>query len=267
MIIVDDRKGSKEFCRLLTRAGATAVVKRLPFADFKVIGHGPHGSVRVGIERKTISEIVSAFGDNRFIGHQLPGLLGTRTDGTRRYDYVFIVLEGDQYLEARTGLLNPKSLRHLPQKAHLYRTVKKFELTLMLKAGLRIIPTQNKQQTVEVILAISEWFAKRWSAHGSAYAVEENKPDAAILADRTMKRKVANQLTQLAWKRTVKADAYFPSIVSMMVGRPDFKASPEGLRQARHHWQRALGIVKGTKMAEGIVEICHRRDDVKAKGR
>lgn len=267
MIIIDDRTGSKEFKRLLTRAGATCKVRRLPFGDFKIIGNGPNGRCRVGVERKTISEIVSAIGDSRFVGHQLPGLLGNRPDGRRRFDYVFIVVEGDRYIDPRTGLLNPDALRHLPRRGHLYRTVQKFELTLMLKAGVRVIYTRNKTHTTEFLCALNEWFDAAWGSHKSAYRVEETAPDAAILADRTMKRKVANQLTGLAWKRTVKADAYFPSIVAMAVGDPAFTVTPERAKLAVRHWQRALGIKSGTKIATNIVRVCHRSDKVAAKGR
>lgn len=267
MIIVDDRVGSKEFARPLTRAGAKCKIKRLPFGDFKIVGHGPNGRCSVGVERKTTSEIVSAIGDSRFVGHQLPGLLGTKIDGTRRYDYVFIVIEGDRFIDPRTGLLNPAAMKYLPQRGHIYRTVQKFELTLMLKAGVRVVYTKNKGHTTEFLCALNEWFDASWSSHKSAYRVEETAPDTAILADRTMKRKVANQLTGLAWKRTIRADGYFPSIAAMAVGDPNFVVSEARQRIAVRYWQKALGIKKGTKIARAIVDVCHRRDDVKAKGR
>lgn len=270
MIIIDDRTGSKEFKKLLTRAGAKCKVKRLPFADFKIVGNGPNGRCRVGVERKTTDEIVSAIGDSRFVGHQLPGLLGNRSDGSRRYDFVFVVIEGDRYIDPRSGLLNPQALRFLPKRAHVYRTVQKFELTLMLKGGIRVVYTKNKWHTTEFLCALNEWFDASWTSHKSAYRVEETAPDAAILADRTMKRKVANQLTGLAWKRTVAADKYFPSIVSMVAGNPAFDPgtlSPRLRREAVKHWQTALGFKAGTKVASTIVDVCYRRDDVKAKGR
>jgi ERCC4-type nuclease len=271
VIIVDDRIGSKEFHRLLTRAGASPCkVKRLRYGDFKIIGQGPNGKCTVGVERKTISEIVSAIGDSRFVGHQLPGLLGNRKDGRRRYDYVFIVVEGDRYIDARSGLLNPQALRHLPRRGHLYRTVQKFELTLMLKAGIRVIYTKNKSHTTEFLAALHEWFSQSWESHKSAYKVEETAPDGALLDRRTMKRKVANQLTGLAWKRTLKADAYFPSIVSMVAGNPTFDPgmlSPRLRKTAIAHWNAALGIKKGTKTAAKIVEVCYARDDVRGKGK
>lgn len=269
MIIVDDRVGSKEFKRLLTRAGAVCKIKRLQFGDFKIVGNGPHGRCRVGIERKTISEIVSAVGDSRFVGHQLPGLLGDRKDGTRRYDFVFVIVEGDRYIDPRTGLLNPQQLRFLPRRAHLFRTVQKFELTLMLKAGIRVIYTKNKTHTTEVIAAMNEWFDASWSSHKSVYKVEETTIDAAILNQRTLKRKVANQLTGLSWKRSMQADAYFPSILSMVMGSPSAVGADnvQAKAAAVKHWNKALGIKKGTKIATKIVDACYSRGTEKPKGR
>ena len=263
MIRISNATGSKEFKRTLIRAGAPCVLrslKQMPFADFWFWGHGPKGRCKIGVERKTVSEIVSAIGDNRFTGHQLPGLLQT-------YAYTFVVIEGDRYIDLKTGLLNPQALRHLPLRAHVYQTVQKFELTLMLKGGVRVIYTKNKTHTALFLCALHEWFSEPWAKHKSVYQVEENKPDTAILEDRTMKRKVANQLTNLAWVRTVKADKYFPSIASMVVGDPQFAISNGKLQHAIAHWQSALGIKTGTKIASAIVEVCHRRDDVKSKGR
>lgn len=260
MIKVDDRIGSKEFVRLLRRAGAKVTLRRLKFADFSFWGNGPTGRVRVGIERKTISEITGAIGDNRFTGHQLPGLL-------KRYDYVFVVIEGDPYIDAKTGLLGGGGIAFGPRRAHLYNTVMKFRLTLMLKGSIRDIPTKNKTETTFFIRALYDWFSEPWSKHKSVYQVEETRPDRALLDRRTMKRKVANQLTGLAWTRTLKADAYFPSIVAMVTGDPDFEPGRYQLETARAHWQSALGFKRGTATAKRIVDVCHRRDDVNAKGR
>lgn len=86
---------------------------------------------------------------------------------------------------------------------------------------------------------------------------------------RTMKRKVANQLTGLAWTRSVKADVYFPSIVSMVVGDPEYGGG--GPTSRRHnaiaHWQKALGFKKGTAIARRIVDTCYGRDEIAGKGR
>lgn len=272
MIRVSKAEGSESFIRPLRRAGARCCLRtiaKMPFGDFWFWGNGPEGRCKVVIERKTISELVGELGNNRFEGHQIPGLLAVNGDGRRQFRYVFLVVEGDRYIDRATGLLNPLALKFLPRKAHVFRHFQKYELSLMLKYGIIVIPTKNKTHTTEVILAIYEWFTRKaWAAHKTGYKVEETKPDLAILSDRTMKRKVANQITQLAWVRSSKASQYFPSIASMVIGDPDFKL-PMGRTRAHayEHWRKALGFKKTGKIVRAIVDVCHTREDVKGKGR
>lgn len=260
-LLVDDRVGSRELLRPLKRAGTPAQLQRLRFADFSFWGHGPRGRVRVGVERKTISEILTAITDSRFTGHQLPGLL-------KAYDYTYLVVEGNYYPDPASGILmvNGRAAGHTRQ-GHLFENAEKFLMTLELKAGLRVRRTNTPVHTALWIAALYRWWQKRWSEHKSAYVVDETKPDRAILDARTMKRKVANQLTGLAWVRSVKADSYFPSIAAMAVGDPRYQATKDELATAQRHWQTALGFKKGTATATSIVDVCHRRDDVKGKGR
>lgn len=261
MIRVDPRIGSGEFTRLLVRAGLTDVRKHpLTFGDFCFWGNGREGRVRVGIERKTISEIVSAVGDSRFVGHQLPGLLA------RYPGHTWLLVEGNYYPDAHSGAL--KIGRHFAgfgRSAHLYENVEKFLLTLEIKAGVHVKRTNGKTHTAMWLKALYDWYQKPYHQHKSAYKVDETRPEAVMFERRTMKRKVANQLTGLAWTRSVKADVYFPSILSMVVGDPAFALKYRG--PAIRHWQQALGFKHGTKIARAIVGVCYDRDEVPGKGK
>lgn len=257
--------GSKEFRRPLIRAGVPVVmrtIKEMPFGDFSFFGNGPHGRVRIGIERKTVAEIAGEMTAKRLKGHQLPGM-------TRHFQYRFLIIEGEIYID-ENGFLNPMSLAHLPRGV-LYASVQKFELTMALKGAIRIVHTKNKDHTTQCIKVLYDWFQERWSKHTSAFEVAEDAPERALLDQRTMKRKIANQLAGVSWQRSLKADAYFPSIVSMIVGDPLFHHSDmydETIwrGEARAHWQKALGVKKGTKTAKRIVDTCYSRDDVTGKG-
>lgn len=263
-IRVSKAKGSQEFVRMLVRLGGAKcllrTISKMPFGDFWFWGNGPNGRVKVGIERKTLSEIVGEISNTRFMGHQLPGFI-------KAYDYRFVIIEGDLYIDRKSGLLNPKSLRHLPRSSHLYHTVQKYLTTLMLKGGVRLIHTKNKTHTAMCVCALADWFDEPWKKHKSVYQVEEDKPDSAILDDRTLKRQVANQLTGLRWVRSLKADKHFPSIVSMIVGDTTFKTTPLMRVEAMEQWRRALGFKKVGATVRKIVDVCYAKDDVNAKGR
>ena len=84
---VDDRVGSRELLPELKRLHIPAEKVRLPFADAAFEGNGPAGPVKVGIERKTIYDLMQSMTTGRLSAHQLPGLV-------QNFDHRWIVVEG-----------------------------------------------------------------------------------------------------------------------------------------------------------------------------
>lgn len=239
---VDDRIGSREFLRPLLKLGVPARSRRLGFADFAFLGHGPHGRVRVGIERKTVSEIFGAITDSRFIGHQLPGLLLT-------YDYVFLVVEGPARVDPRSGLL---MLGHreagYSRVRTMYATYRKFLTTLAVKGRVFVEPTYGFTETLWLVgQVVYPWFQAPWASHQSAYHIEESQTDRAIFSRRTRAHMVANQLPGISWVRAGAVADYFPSIEDMTAATVT-------------EWQKALGIAKGRAVAVKLNQTCRRKE-------
>lgn len=213
MIRVDPRKGSGEFKRSLLRLGVKAKWKPLRFGDFVFYGSGPKGRVRIAVERKTIDEIVSAVEDNRMVGHQVPGLLGS-IKGRRRFDYVYLIIEGNFFPDIHTGVL--MRAHHIEvgrgYTRHLYESVEKFLTTLELHGVIRLRRTNNKTHTAYFVAALYRWFQKDWYAHKSAYKVEEDKPERAIFEQRTYDRKTYAQWPGIGWTRSRAVDQHFRCI-------------------------------------------------------
>jgi ERCC4-type nuclease len=214
VIRVDPRRGSGEFKRLLVRLGVTAKRRHLPFADFSFSGSGPNGIVRVGVERKTLSEIVMALQDSRLVGHQLPGLLGS-PNGRRRFDYVYLIVEGSYGPDPRTGVLmqGRHEVGHGYHR-HLYENVEKFLMTLELHGQIRVRRTNGKIATAYFVAALYRWFQKDWYAHKSAYKVEEDTPEQAILTQRTLDRKAYAQWPGIGWVRSSMVEKGFPCVMA-----------------------------------------------------
>jgi ERCC4-type nuclease len=249
MLTIDSRVGSAysasfDFKRHLSRIGVPVRVRRLKTADFTFYGNGPIGRVHVGIERKTVDEMITAFNDSRFLGGrtddnsggQLGRLLST-------YDIVVLIIEGKSWPDPRSGILmigrgEAGRTRH----RHLYENYQKFLFSLMFKARVFILPTRSKMETVQCIHALYGWFQKKWSAHRSVYRIDETKPDSAILDVQTLCRRIAAQLPNVYWERSKKVDQYFDSIREMI--NADVQA-----------WCAALGIAKGKKIAREIVRV------------
>ena len=87
MILLDDRTGSGELLPLFRPYDAPVELARLDFGDACWLGNGATGPELVGVERKTIHDLVSSMRSKRLSGYQLPGLL-------RTYDWVYLLVEG-----------------------------------------------------------------------------------------------------------------------------------------------------------------------------
>lgn len=256
MIRVDDRIGSREFKRLLVRLGVPAKIKRLEYADFSFLGNGPTGKVRIGVERKTLSELVTAVEDNRFIGHQLPGLL-------KIYDWVYIICEGTYRPDRMSGLLMiGKWEAGHGRDRHLYENFEKFVLSLERKARVTVRPTTGKIHTAYFIAALYRWASKSWDSHKSVYKVDETKPDTAITDDRTVKRKVLAQIPAIGWKRSGAAERAFASIHAAIT------ATEAEWCQVKWTSSKGRPMRIGPGTAKQIVRLLHaEQDETKAKGR
>jgi ERCC4-type nuclease len=247
-ITVDDRAGAQhsgsfDFPRQLKRQGVRTEVKRLPFGDFAMTGHGPAGQVRIGVERKTVEEVIDGLFDHRFVRDQLPGFIAA-------FDVRVLVIEGRAWLDPQSGLLmvGGREAGRTRQR-HLWANYLKFRHSLAFKARLTIVPTGTKFETVALLASLAEWYEKRWSDHKSVYVVDENDPDYAILDERTFKRQLAAQLPGVGWERSRAVSKAFRSVAAMM-------------NATEAEWRAALEIKdKRSKTAAKIVEWIHREEE------
>lgn len=246
MIRVSKAAGSEEFAPLLKRLGAPCqlrTLRQMPFADFAFTGNGPLGLCAVGIERKTVSEIVGSLSNKRFRGWQLRGLL-------RSYDYVFVIVEGYAHVDAQSGeLMQGKFSAGFSRFRHAYMDVMKFELTLRLKASCIIIHTKNKAETAWLVRSIYDWFTrKKWHEHKAAYAIFESLPDRLIVEPQQLKRRIAAQFDQVEWVRSRSVDQYFRSIKQM-------------INATAAEWEEALGDKRQRVYAKRIYDIIRQEDE------
>lgn len=253
-VSVDPRTGSGELLRDLQRAGLPAVLRHLSSADFAFTGNGPAGLVRVGIERKTVSELLGCVHSSTRFDEQVAKLV-------KGYDHRWLLVEGT-CLPEKNGILRHGRVvrsRHgeflivfreagFGATRHLYENFTKFQFTKQIKTRLLRGQTASPEETVAWLAALYRWYQKPWKSHKSGYTVDETKPDEAILTPRTLKRRLANQLPGVAWDRSLKVDAYFPTIRSM------FEAD-------ERQWQEALGIKNGKKLARSIVAAIRGEKD------
>lgn len=263
-MLIDPAQGSREFLQPLRRLGVPCQLRRLDVADFTFRGNGPNGLVKVGVERKRITEITDTIGgDKRFIGRQLPKLLKAHPE------FPILIVEGLVRPDRDGRLLRAKIIERTRKRRTpialffddryartTYERYHKFLATVRFKARLFVIPTIDEIDTAFVLHALYTWFQKRWADHKSVYRVEEQPTDRAILDERTFRRQTFAQWPGVGWKRSARVSRYFKSV-------------EEGATADERTWMKALGIREGRLTARRLVAILKGKrgeSDAEAKG-
>ena len=215
MITLDDRIGSAELARPLKKLGCQVKVARMEFADAAFYGNGPNGTqLHVGIERKKVAELVNCMTDTRFTGHQIPGLL-------RTYQDRYLLIEGRYWPDPRTGLLMVNGREAgFGLRRFMYRDFEHFIMSVRRKARLEIVTTGSEKDTAWWLHTAYTWYTdKTWEQHKSVYAIDDVKPETAILDERTLLRRLAAQLPNIGWTRSKAVEQHFASVHQMFNAR------------------------------------------------
>lgn len=134
-------------------------VTRLDSADF-VIAAGGH---TLGVELKTIGDLLRVVFDGRFAGSQLPAMRAT-------YERCALIVQGP-YRRGDMGALEMPRGPHRWETPQWARTMdwarfEGWQMTMQLMAGLPIIRRQTEQETVEWLVRADDW-VRRWDEHAS----------------------------------------------------------------------------------------------------
>lgn len=262
MIDIAHETGSAEFLAPLIRLGLPCRIKNLTSADFAFYGQGPEGECRVGVERKTVQEMVGLASRKRLVGHQLPRM-------TQRYRFRFLFIEGLTRIDPRWGSLErSQEIKNgrltmwveagWGRERNTFEQYFKHNLTLRLRATMHLIPTADKTETAHALHALYRWFQKDWKDHKSHLKIDEVLPDSAILDERTVKRQLFAQIPGIGWERSFVISKKFGNrsiaeTLAWMAG-----ADVEG-------WMDVLNIKEGRKTAQTIVRTLHGKDETSAK--
>lgn len=236
MLYVDPRVGSKELAPLLRARGAHVELKKGD-ADFYWLGD--EGKVRVGVERKTIGDLLSCIADGRFAGHQLIKL-------HESFDVVWLLVEGeyiaDPYGELlvtdRTGTFKPVPWG---KRAWMHKAVEKYLSTMTHRGGVLVKNTQDRPDSADWIRAEYGWWQEPIEEHKSHRAFHNhNLMDKVNLVKPSLVRRWANELPGIGWERSLGVDKHFKAPAEMVLADAKEWASIDGI---------------GKKTAEAVVEV------------
>ncbi len=212
MIQIDNRKGSKELAPFISEP---TELKRLHFADFAFQGNGPHGPVSVGIERKSIRDLISSIISGRLSGHQLIGLINS-------YDYVTIVVDGafktgkDGYIRVPIGRGKWVVLQNGNQ-AVSRSFIDNYLYSLFLSNNVYNQFNSSARQTGLWVEAQYKWWQKPWAKHSAHLSFYTAPPKKAIFKKPSVTHRMIKEVDKVGWEVGLKIARAFPTMASIVM--------------------------------------------------
>jgi len=231
MLYIDPREGSKELVEPLSRMGLPVRVERMEYGDVSFVGSGPDGPIGIGIEYKTVGDLLSSWHDGRLLGHQLPGMLNS-------YSIVYLLIEGSISGDSEDGIREWGRRGWSTIRSQTkYSTLMGWLQTIRTLYGVHVLTTANLLTTAVQVAAIYKWWEKPYASHGSP--VEIHTPDLRRgLLSPTRIMKVAHTFPGVGLEKLPDIEEKFGSIREMV-------------NADAAEWMTVPGI--GRKTAQGIV--------------
>lgn len=227
IVRVDDRVGSKELhAPLAARLRGTshmARLERIAYGDVAFMGLDPNKprAVEIGVERKTLPDLIASMQSARLAGFQLPGMCAC-------YGVVYLLVEG-LWRPGPEGILEVHERGSWRawggrrwQRPMLYSQIAGF-LESLRDVGVRVLRTSTRAESVELLTCL----VARWqrTSHKSLEALF-NGTDGA---DRAMEsgelvpvaraswaREAAARLPGIGWTKSAAVVRAFPTLDDMV---------------------------------------------------
>jgi ERCC4-type nuclease len=235
MLCVDNRAGSSKLIPLLKGLGCEVESGIYPYGDVNFLGYGANGDpVSVGVEVKSIEDVIACIQSGRFAGHQLPGLL-------QCYDHIWLLVVDDYRPRQRDGVLEYRkegrgggmywSESCGRQRTVLWRDVESWLMTIQIMGGIRVHQEPDYMHAALWLKNTANWFARdEHKSHKVIYGTKEIFPDHALLLKPTLERRVAAQLPGIGEKRSADVARVFPTLEDMVKASPkDWATKVEGI--------------------------------------
>lgn len=261
LIIVDSRTGSQELAApLRAKAPCPVIVRDLPSGDFTFTGYLEQSLVSVGIERKTLSDLLASLYSGRLTGFQAPRM--------REYhDISYLIVESTFRANPETGYLEeasrggwgpPRGGRG--RRNILYEEIDHFLNSVTILAHVHILRCSSQRQTVASVINLWSWFQKE--DHKSFKQFHRPPPPTALLyepeeADTDeyrayILRMMVKELPGIGWERSQMVVEHFGGSFNQMAA-----AGTDGWRIQGE--QSRPGIGPGT--VKRVMNALHRRRD------
>ncbi len=215
-ILIDDRKGSAELIYYKSLIDISELT-RLQFGDVMIMGadNGRNGLTTVGVEVKSVRDMVSSIATGRLQSTQIPGMLAL-------YDVSWVLVHG----EYRCG---PQGQLQIVRKGKwwtcpngrrptVYGYLESFLCTLA-ETGIHVKTVPSMEQAAHWIACLHRWHQKPPDKHRGMHTFDNSRNIVKLpsMSDALYRRaKVASALPGLGYERAVKVARHFQSINQMM---------------------------------------------------
>jgi ERCC4-type nuclease len=207
VITIDDRVGSAELLPLFAPGRAT--IQRLSSADFSFVGVLDGVAATVGIERKTVSEVVRDF--DRFVVNQLTLL-------QNEYNYAYVIVEGYARIHPTTGLVEIRSGHSWESVNVRWGTFVGRLHTLRRIHGVTILSSLDTRTTAATVQALEDWFQR--PEHKSTQCFyRDPTPVSPVIP--SVYRKMLACVRGLGWETTLTVVKAYPSLERLVAASVD----------------------------------------------
>lgn len=251
MIWLDPREGSKELLPYFKPYDVPVELQQMAAGDLAFWGNGADGPVLVGIEHKTIHDLISSMRTNRLSGHQLTGLLET-------YAFIILIVQGiwrcgkTGEIEVHVGARKWITLR-IGSRSVLYREVEHYLATLEHRVGVVVKFVPDYEQSVAFIVSRYKWWTEKdWYKHDSFEAIYAPYEDKIASRRGTFTRRtvgpvelVAAQMPGVS-KKAYEFGKLFKSVEAMVNADEKQLAAVDGIGKKGanriYHWLRGRTV-------------------------
>lgn len=228
IILIDDRAGSSD---LISHPplSTSATLCRLDSADVCITGHGPSGPILVGVEVKSLSDLISSLSNGRLPARQIRAMLA-------EYDISYLLIYGVYRCGSDGSLETLRGKSWYPTVAGPYGYLQ-IEAGLMAieDVGVRVkhISVLAKNGKDGAIAQCARWighlahrYGKEWDKHSTfqkfdnSRRISRSSPVTVLpVMDEDVRKRaeVAAKLPGVGYKRGVAAAKHFPSILDMAI--------------------------------------------------
>lgn len=221
MIRIDPRAGSCELIAPLRKVGYEVKVEEMPFGDLAFKGNGPLGPIQIGIEYKKMEDLIQCLNDDRFLGHQLPGMLNL-------YDRVYLVVEGTPLWQSDGGFKNYEGTLHRWRRSHSNITLRRLLSAVMKieELGCRTIFMASQSSALTYISTLHDWWNKSWDQHSNQ--VYLHSPTLSLL-NASLKQHIAILLPGVGQGKLLAIDEHWKTARQMVNATPEEWMSLKGV--------------------------------------